>query len=937
MTSLVGNKMEPGWAVAERRIAECIEKRSSNLFLRYLGLDKIPDMVRELVWLEDLDLAFNNLTEMPVWISELTKLKRLDLFANKLSSLPPEIGTLKSLRVLFLADGGSSLLADPSIGSLTNLNHLSLSGLQLRSVPDSFRNLRNLKILTLDQNQLTVLPKWIGELSELRTLTVKTNMLRSLPVSLRKLKKLESLSVAGNNDLKLPLEISRADDPRRILEFYFRTRSPVDPVAKYPILEAAAHLDLSASAIRIKCRSGEINATRVGSGRKWYITGAEILRLKRRWYVPDAQALNEFKLILVGRGLVGKTTLVHRLVSDKYREFKRTPGIQITKWPVKIDGDDVRAHVWDFGGQEIMHGTHRFFMTERALYLVFVSGREGTEDRDADYWLSLVRSFAGDAPVIVLLNKWDDFRFELNRELLREKYGRDLIFLETDSLSGTGIRELREKICKLASKLPGLKAAWPTEWRRVKEELPEQKKSWLTFDDFREFCSERGITNGRDQESLAESLHDLGLMLSFRKEEALRDFGVLNPQWITKGIYQILNSEPLREAQGKFDAASFADDLPERGYPPEVHQFLLALMRKFRLCHPLDDRGEKYLIPELLSKEEPNLEAEFPRERCLGFTYRYDAVLPEGLLPRFIVETYVHREPRYAWRTGVVLERANCRALVRGDIQGRTVTIRVAGSGQGHRELLGIIREHFERIHRSFEKLPVTELVPIPEHPDVVVPYADLLDYEAAGDDEYKVVINRRPVVFSVTGLLDGVDIPGARRASDRAIPFHREFLKERDSVTLFISYSHKDERYRDELRSALTAYERRGEVTSWDDTCIRPGQKWEHEILDRLERADIVVLLLSNDFIRSDYCMLKEMKSALERDAVGENAVVPIVVRACAFNKLELGQIQAILPQGKPISRHRDRDSAWLHVTNKLDPIIASLKNGKLGDARIH
>jgi hypothetical protein len=79
-------------------------------------------------------------------------------------------------------------------------------------------------------------------------------------------------------------------------------------------------------------------------------------------------------------------------------------------------------------------------------------------------------------------------------------------------------------------------------------------------------------------------------------------------------------------------------------------------------------------------------------------------------LPRFIVETYVHREPKHAWRTGVVLERANCRALVRGDVLGRTVTIRVTGAGNGQRELLGIIREHFERIHRSFEKLPVTEL-----------------------------------------------------------------------------------------------------------------------------------------------------------------------------------------------------------------------------------
>src|SRR5262249_15050958 len=147
-----------------------------------------------------------------------------------------------------------------------------------------------------------------------------------------------------------------------------------------------------------------------------------------------------------------------------------------------IDGQDVRAHVWDFGGQEIMHNTHRFFMTERALYLVLISGREGTEDRDAEYWLSLVRSFAGDVPAILLLHKSDDYPVELNRGLLREKYGKELVFLETDSETGRGIQALRGHICRLAGKLSGLRAAWPAEWWSIKDELPARKKSWLSFD-----------------------------------------------------------------------------------------------------------------------------------------------------------------------------------------------------------------------------------------------------------------------------------------------------------------------------------------------------------------------------------------------------------------------------------------------------------------------
>ncbi|HYV10571.1 MAG TPA: COR domain-containing protein [Pyrinomonadaceae bacterium] len=638
--------------------------------------------------------------------------------------------------------------------------------------------------------------------------------------------------------------------------------------------------------------------------------------------------LNEFKLILVGRGGVGKTTLVHRLTAGKYKEFVRTPGINITKWPVKIDSDNVQAHIWDFGGQEIMHGTHRFFMTERALYLVLISGREGTEDHDAEYWLSLVRSFAGDVPIIILLNKWDDYQFELNRQLLKEKYGKNLVFVETDSRSGTGMSQLHERICQLAKKLPGLKAAWPIEWRQIKEELPRKRKSWLTFDDFREFCVKQGIDQTKDQEALADSLHHLGLMLSYRREEALRDFGVLNPQWVTKGIYQILNSPQLRKAQGKFTLKDLAEVLPNRSYPKEVHSYLLALMRKFQLCLPLDDRGEKYLIPELLTKEEPELDKEFPPDDCLGFEYRYDTVLPEGLLPRFIVETYFLREPKLVWRTGAVLERANCRALVRGDVQGRQVVIRVTGVGKGQRELLGIIREHFERIHRSFEKLPVTELVPIPKYPHITVPYEDLIAYESAGDDEYKVVIDRMPMKFSVAKLLDGVDLPGSR--DDLAIMMdsfggtkhvgHLDIPR----ASLFISYSHKDGVFLDELRGALTPYERTGAVKVWDDNCIVAGQKWEDEILAKLTTADIVILLLSNDFISSDYIYQKEMQIARERDKAGACAIVPIVVRACRYDRLELGELQAILPNGKSVKQNKDRDAAWLEVTKQLDKVIA-------------
>ncbi|MFE8603924.1 COR domain-containing protein [Archangium violaceum] len=855
-------------AEAERLIAHCRATKSEALYLRDLDLRELPEGLRTLSWLTNLDIQGNRLTHLPHWFGELSELRELNVFNNPLTSPSTGLGQLTKLESLII--GGSPSAVQEDLGFLRNLRQLELANSGLKQVPEWVRRLQNLEDLHVFGNQLTSLPEWLGELTRLRQLNAYGNRLRALPASLLGLKTLQDLELEDNPELGLPTDTVKSAQARKILKYYFHSTAP----------------------------------------------GA-------------SKPLNEFKLVLVGRGGVGKTSLVHRLMTNHYKEFKRTPGIQITQWPTEIGGDLVRAHVWDFGGQEIMHGTHRFFMTERALYLVLISGREGTEDHDAEYWLSMVRSFAGDVPIIVLLHKWGDYPFELNRELLREKYGRSILFAETDSSTGHNIPELCEQIRQLATKLPGLRAAWPSAWRRVKDELPQQKKSWMTFDDFLDFCQKRGVADRKEQAFLAENMHDLGLMLSYRSDEALRDFGVLNPQWVTEGIYAMLNSPALRDAGGKFTLETFGVVLPEKAYPKALHPYLLALMRKFRLCHPLDEKGKKYLIPELLTKEEPKLDTDFPPDQCLGFIYRYGTVLPEGLLPRFIVETYVHREPKHAWRSGVVLERANCRALVRGDVQGRTISIRVAGVGNGRRELLGIIREHFERIHRSYEKLPVTELVPIPGHPAAQVKHELLLKYERTGRAIIPVEVGEDLHDFPVKELLDGVDLPGAPRANsaDAKGTSASERLALRDSMPVFICYSRKDISFLDQLRAALVPYERKGELTLWADELVEPGQTWEDEILSHLEQARIIIPLLSNDFLRSSYCMEKELPRAMARREAGKCEIVPILIRACRYDKLDLGKIQAIQPGGKPVNEHDKADPAWLEVTKQLDRVLAKLK----------
>jgi len=120
---------------------------------------------------------------------------------------------------------------------------------------------------------------------------------------------------------------------------------------------------------------------------------------------------------------VGKTSLVKRLLTGQFDEQEdKTPGIAILPWSLPVptaNGDssqaNIRLNIWDFGGQEMMHATHQFFLTQRSLYLLVVNTRQGEVDGQLSYWLNLIRSFGGDSPVLVLLNKIDQHPEDVDR------------------------------------------------------------------------------------------------------------------------------------------------------------------------------------------------------------------------------------------------------------------------------------------------------------------------------------------------------------------------------------------------------------------------------------------------------------------------------------------------------------------------------------------
>ncbi|MEI6501184.1 MAG: COR domain-containing protein, partial [Armatimonadota bacterium] len=387
------------------------------------------------------------------------------------------------------------------------------------------------------------------------------------------------------------------------------------------------------------------------------------------------------------------------------------------------------------------------------------------------------------------------------------------------------------------------------------------------------------------------------------------------------GIYRLLNAPALASTKGVLTLADLGKLLPTEDYPVEKHAFLLELMRKFKLCFAFpDEQGGRYLVPELLDKQEPDLGTEFDPRSCLNFEYSYD-IQPEGLLPGFIVRSNVLSEGQPRWRSGVVLEWGGCRALVRADVAASRITIHVrGGEAAERRELLAVIRSDFERMHREIIALQVTALVPVPDHPQTRVEYDRLVAFEREGYDEHRELIDGKVFTLSVKQLLGGVDLapPPARGAARTG---------KDEALKLFISYSHKDEAFRERLEVHLKLLERTEKIAPWHDRRLLPGDDWKGQIDRNMETADIILLLVSADFIASDYCYDTEMDCMLKRASAGESRIVPIIVNDCDWTTAPFARVQALPSGARPVAVWSNAESAWTDVAKGIRSVINDIR----------
>ena|GEM_PF-6286337 len=481
--------------------------------------------------------------------------------------------------------------------------------------------------------------------------------------------------------------------------------------------------------------------------------------------------MNEAKILVIGDRRVGKGAVVERLVKDTFNTKKGTSPsdeindkIEVIQWEVD---NRVKLNIWDFGGQQYEYSTYQFFLTPRSLYLLVVDAGKGDQISNIESWLKLIDSFSSASPIMIIINQIDllkgQLAFNLGRQALQKRYNiKD--FIEISCANSAGIEQLKAAIAREVEEMKHVHDIWPPEWLAIKQRLRGMPDDYIPIEMYLKICNEEKLEDHGDREALLGQLHELGILTRFHGDTL-----VLNPRWVTQGVYGLLASLQLVEKRerGQFDlkdVGKILAGLPDAKshYPLHTHRRLIDVMRHFELCFEFTDRPGHYLIPRQLHDDDDELDIPWEDADALKIQYHYET-LPYAIISRLIVRMNQYIPKQYYWKNGVFLQRGGNRAKIKADQVDRKILISINGKKQTRGDFLVIISEAFDEINSNLGIDIEPMIFVVPGFPEVPVSYKKLRIHEELNKDE--IFIPELGKKFPVRKLLNELEkLLGGRR-----------------------------------------------------------------------------------------------------------------------------------------------------------------------------
>lgn len=641
------------------------------------------------------------------------KLKFLFLRGSKIKDISP-IGEFENLIELGLSN--VSVKDFSPLGKLYDLQTLYSVGSRIKDIT-FIKELRNLKRLRLGNNQISDISV-LANHTKLEQLSLHDNLITDISI-LENLESLKEVDLRNNFIKVVPKKLAKRLNWLRPIDGYntFHERDTIifeDNPLEYP---PSSVIELGEETVK-----------------NYYEASEKYGRAP----------LSEGRIIVIGDGSAGKSSLIERVLYNTFDKNKaQTNGIKIEHLNLLHPEDkrDLIFHIWDFGGQEIQHAVHKFFFTEGCLYVLVLDNRK---EEEPEYWLQQIESLGGKAPVLVVFNKQDQNSTEIaDRKFLKEKYPNIVEFYNTSCESGFGIDDFKKELQSKVIKLRTVEEQFPNNWLAIKKAIEERTtgdQHYLTYETYQEICKQNSAETKATQKLLLKYFNTIGAVTWFGEDTYLKFLHVLNPAWITQGVYKILTAKKTANLFGQINIGDFKEllqptNFEEYTYDEKHYGYILSMMKKFDLCESPDDIH--LYIPSAFGKT-PKVEySEFKGENVLTYILQFKDYMPLALIHRYTTKKLSQALDNNYWYTGIVIQdtKSDSVAMVHADKEAKRIYVRIKGVSQ-----LGMwesIRREIAGITSNYAQIPYDELVAVDDNVENNVNYADLVSHIEAKKQYY--------------------------------------------------------------------------------------------------------------------------------------------------------------------------------------------------------
>ncbi|MBL7723520.1 MAG: leucine-rich repeat domain-containing protein, partial [Chitinophagaceae bacterium] len=577
------------------------------------------------------------------------------------------------------------------------------------------------------------------------------------------------------------------------------------------------------------------------------------------------------KLQVLGNGNVGKSSIVEALKKGKCTtKFESTHGVLIETVEYKTGKDKVQFQAWDFGGQEIYHGTHKLFISSESVQMIVTDKggellaikQEKAPDRvrqdeeinlqPLDHYIHFSKSQSPSSTMVIVQNKLDNAE-EKSNEIYKVAAENNIEFCGVSAWEGYKIETLRALLAEKRKELLQYGMLMPKSWLKVQQFFMENlsrpeitRKPLITNKQFDELCTEYKVMN-QARDSLKQLLHHTGLL--YYDKERLKDIIIADQRWALNAIYKPLDrasdfyDEMRNDYKGRVRVKKLFKAFGSQ-YTTEQKWLFLGFMQSCGLCFPLGssekskkrDEEDYYIFPEFLPGEETPAAVELwdKSEEVLWYRYNLE-YLDYYRIQEFIAKIGGKTRLEYIWKYGIAIlaERGMFRVEADHINPGIIIGIEEKAVQIYLKDLITTFNES-----NSGSKGQWTR------------------GKEKSGD------------IFDVESLPGSIS--GIERGIDKTLQVHGESVSTGDKEQvgieslrknladvvqqrpkrLVVSYASEDIAALEQLEKSLSNYEQNGQLQLQYDSQVVDGRKsWDESIQEMFDEADGFIILVSQDY----------------------------------------------------------------------------------------